>query len=205
LVELWTYSFPLSPQAEARLASELRPIPAFLAQARENLTGNARDLWTTGIGTLRGQAADLTDLEQKVASSASSTKELREAVTEARKATASFVTWLEEKAPAKTGPSGLGKEGYTWSQQHVHLLPMTWEDEVAILRRELARAHASLKLEEERNRGLPEMTAAQDDAEFQRRADRAIRKLVAFLGERNLYPMRDTMDAELRKRVGAFV
>jgi hypothetical protein len=82
---------------------------------------------------------------------------------------------------------------------------MTWEDEVAILRRELARAHASLKLEEERNRGLPPMTAAQDDAEYQRRADRAIRKLVAFLGERDLYPMRDTMDAELRQRRGSFV
>jgi len=68
LVDLWTYSFPLSPQDEARLAGELRPIPAFLSQARENLTGNARDLWTTGIGTMRRQVADLTDLEQKVAS-----------------------------------------------------------------------------------------------------------------------------------------
>ncbi|HEX6902067.1 MAG TPA: DUF885 family protein [Thermoanaerobaculia bacterium] len=202
LAELWMYSFPLSPKEEARLAGELRPIPAFLSQARENLTGNARDLWTTGIGTMRGQVADLTDLEGKVATAG---PELRGAVGEARKATEAFVAWLEEKAPSKTAPSGIGKENYTWSQQHVHLLPMTWEDEVAILRRELARAHASLKLEEERNRGLPAMTAAQDDAEYQRRADRAIRKFIAFLGERNLYPMRDTMDAELRQRRGAFV
>jgi hypothetical protein len=202
LVELWTYSFPLSPREEARLAGELRPISAFLAQARENLTGNARDLWMTGTGTLRGQVADLTDLERKVATGG---KELRDAIAEARKATESFVAWLEEKAPSKTGPSGIGKESYTWSQQHVHLLPMTWEEEVAILRRELARAHASLKLEEERNRGLPELTAAQDDAEYQRRADRAIRKFITFLGERNLYPMLPTMDAELRQRRGSFV
>jgi hypothetical protein len=67
LIELWTYSFPLSPQDEARLTAELRAIPAFLSQARGNLTGNARDLWTTGTGTMRGQVADLTDLEQKVA------------------------------------------------------------------------------------------------------------------------------------------
>jgi hypothetical protein len=200
LVEIWTYSFPLSAQDEARLTAELLPIPAFLSQARENLTGNARDLWTTGIGTMRGQIADLTDLEQKV-----SGQELRRAIAEARRATESFVAWLEEKAPSKTGPSGLGKESYTWSQQHVHLLPMTWEDEVAILRRELARAHASLKLEEERNRSLPAMTAAEDDAEYQRRADRAIRRFIAFLGERGLYPMRDNMDAELRARRGAFV
>jgi hypothetical protein len=82
---------------------------------------------------------------------------------------------------------------------------MTWEDEVALLKRELARSHASLKLEEERNRRLPAMTAAQDDAEYQRRADRAIRRFIAFLGERDLYPMRATMDAELRARRGAFV
>ncbi|HYH44055.1 MAG TPA: DUF885 family protein [Thermoanaerobaculia bacterium] len=201
-VELWTYAFPLSPADEARLAGELRPIPAFLSQARENLTGNARDLWTTGIGTMRGQADALGNLERKVATAG---RELRDAVAEARRATASFVAWLETKAPSKTGPSGVGKESYTWSQQHVHLLPMTWEDEVAVLRRELARAHASLKLEEERNRGLPAMTVAQDDAEFQRRADRAIRKLIAFLGERNLYPMRASMDAELRKQRGSFV
>jgi hypothetical protein len=99
----------------------------------------------------------------------------------------------------------VGKENYSWSQQHVHLLPMTWEEEVAVLRRELARAHASLKLEEERNRGLPELSAAADDAEYQRRADRAIRKLVSFLGERRLYPMRDWMDAEQRQRRGGFV
>jgi hypothetical protein len=202
LVELWTYSFPLSREDETRLAGELRHVPAFLSQARENLTGNARDLWTTGTGTMRGQAADLAELERTVAAGG---KELREAVAEARKATESFVAWLEEKAPSKTGPSGIGKENYTWSQQHVHLLPMTWDDEVAVLRRELARAHASLKLEEERNRSLPAMTVATDDAEYQRRADRAIRKFVAFLGERNLYPMRDTMDAELRKRRGSFV
>ncbi len=202
LIEVWTYSFPLSRQDEARLAGELRPIPAFLSQARENLTGNARDLWTTGIGTMRGQAADLSALQEKVATAG---PELRTAVVKAREATDSFVAWLEEKAPSKAGPSGIGKESYTWSQQHVHLLPMTWEDEVAILRRELARAHASLKLEEERNRALPEMTAAKDDAEYQRRADRAIRKLLTFLGERQLYPMRDTMDAELRQHRGAFV
>ncbi len=202
LVELWTYRFPLSRADEARLASELRPIPAFLTQARENLTGDARDLWTTGIGTMKAQVTDLNTLEKTVANAG---QELRGAIAEARLATASFVTWLEAAEPSKKGPSGIGKENYTWSQQHIHLLPMTWEDEVAILRRELARAHASLKLEEERNRGLPELTAVRDDAEYQERADRAIRKFIAFLGERNLYPMRDTMDAELRARRGAFV
>ena len=61
--------------------------------------------------------------------------------------------------PSKTGPSGIGKDNYTWYQQNVHLVPMTWEDEVRLLRRELDRALSSLKQEEHRNRALPPMRA----------------------------------------------
>ena len=202
LVELWTHTFPLSPAAEAKLAAELEPIPAFLAQARENLTGDTRDLWVTGTASMRDQARELAALETKVAAGSA---ELRKRVSAAKSATESFVAWLEAAAPSKSGPSGIGKAAYTWSQRQVHLLPMTWEDEVALLKRELARSHAALKLEEERNRALPALTAAADEAEFQRRADRAIRKFVSFLSDRGLYPMRDTMDAELRARRGGFV
>ncbi|MEO8502355.1 MAG: DUF885 family protein [Acidobacteriota bacterium] len=212
VVDLWAYPFPLSVIDKALLAGQLRPIPAFLMQARQNLTGNARDLWVTGTGSMRGQLADLTELATKLSSAgpasdgkvAKAGADLRAAVDAAIQATTGFIAWLDAQAPSKTGPSGIGKENYTWSQQHIALLPMTWDDEVAILRRELARAHSSLKLEEEHNRGLPEMVAIQDEAEFQRRADQAIKKFVAFLGERNLFPMRDWMDAEQRQRRGGF-
>ncbi len=63
-----------------------------------------------------------------------------------------FVAWLDAQAPSKTGPSGIGKENYTWSLQNVHLVPMTWEEEVASCSSASSRAaHAALKLEEERN------------------------------------------------------
>ena len=51
--------------------------------------------------------------------------ELRSAVASARKATDEFVAWLEKLAPTKTGPSGVGKENYTWYQQNVHFIPST--------------------------------------------------------------------------------
>ena len=187
ICELWTYSFPLQPADEAKLAAELRPIPAFLAQARTNLIGNARDLWTTGTATMRQQAADLADLEKRVAANG---PELRAAVAAALQATEGLVVWLETQTPSKTGPSGIGKENYTWNLRHVHLVPMSWEEEVALLKRELARAHAALKLEEERNRSLPPLVAAADDAEYQRRANLAVTKLLAFVGERDFYPVR---------------
>ncbi|MEO5894220.1 MAG: DUF885 family protein, partial [Vicinamibacterales bacterium] len=149
VVELWTYGFPLSPADEAKLAAELRTIAPLLTQARLNLTGNARDLWITGTGTMAEQVVDLDVLEKRAPKAGA---ELKDALRAARAATSEFVTWLERQVPSKNGPSGIGKEHYNWSLRNVHLVPLTWDDEVAILKRELARAHASLKLEEHRNR-----------------------------------------------------
>ncbi|MEO7793380.1 MAG: DUF885 family protein [Thermoanaerobaculia bacterium] len=202
LVDLWKYSFPLTPADAATLTAELRSIPAFLEQARLNLTGNARDLWTTGIGTVRGQAADLIALEAKIGGAPD---ELQNVVTAARRATEGFVGWLEGEAKAKTGPSGIGKERYTWNLRNVHLVPMSWEEEVDLLKRELARAHAALKLEEERNRSLPPLAAAADDTEYQRRANAAVSKLIAFVHGRDFYPGRPYLDPALRAHLGGYV
>src|SRR3712207_7931199 len=42
----------------------------------------------------------------------------------ALKATQDFVAWLEEQAPSKTGPSGIGKDNYNWALRNVHLIPI---------------------------------------------------------------------------------
>ncbi len=202
LAEIWTYSFPLSSAAEAKLAAELRPIPSLLAQARLNLVGNARDLWLTGTGTMRDQAANLAALERKVAGGGS---DLPTVVRNARRATEEFVGWLETQAPGKTGPSGVGKENYTWNLQNVHLVPMTWDQEVELLKRELARAHASLRLEEEHNRGLAEIQAVISPEEYLKRANAAVTRYIAFLKAKDLYPMRDSMDPALRAHLGGYV
>jgi Bacterial protein of unknown function (DUF885) len=202
VVELWTYSFPLSHEAEAKLARELAIVPPLLAQARGNLTGNAHDLWVTGAGTMRGQVATLEELAGKTAGSS---RALKQAIAAAREATTGFVAWLDEQAPSKTGPSGIGKANYDWLLKNVYLVPMTWDQEVDLLKRELARAHASLKLEEARNAGLPELAAIQSPEEFQKRGNEAITRYLDFLKKRDLYPMRDSMDPALRAKIGEFV
>ena len=201
LVELWTYSFPLSPEAEAKLATGLAVIPPLLEQARLNLTGNARDLWMTGIGTMRNEVTALDDLARKTEANG---RELRQAVHAAREATAQFVAWLEQQAPSRDGPSGIGKANYTWALRNVHLVPMSWEEEVDLLKRELARAHASLRLEEARNRQLPELPVISSPEEFEQRANDAITRYIAFLQDRELFPMRDYMDPALRAMRGHF-
>jgi hypothetical protein len=200
-LEVWTYSFPLSREAEARMASELAVIPPLYQQARANLTGDAKDLWVTGAATIREQVSSLDALAGRAAGSGA---KLRQAIQDAQQATEEFADWLDAEAPGKTGPSGIGREHYTWSLRNVHLVPMTWEEEVDLLRRELARSHAALKLEEERNRGLPELPVIQTPEEYERRGNEAVTRFLKFLSDRDLYPMRDNMDPALRAKVGSF-
>jgi hypothetical protein len=202
LVELWTYAFPLSPAEEARLARELAVIPPLLRQARRNLTGNARDLWVSGVTTIKQQAAALVELDRKTAASGPG---LRAAIRAAGEETRAFVGWLEAQAPSKTGPSGVGKDAYTWSLKNVHLVPLTWDDEVAILSRELARAHTGLRLEEQRNRTLPALVPAANPAEYEQRGNAAVTKLIAFLERNDIMAIRGYMDAALRAQIGQFV
>jgi len=203
VIELWTYEFPLSEAEQARLARELAVIPPLMRQARMNLTGNARDLWVTGIRDIRGQRKVLDDLAGRLGEDASA--ELVAAIEAAQAATDDLVDWLEKEAPSKTGPSGIGKDNYTWYQQNVHLVPLTWEDEVRLLERELARAWSSLKLEEQRNRHLPPAVAADSPGEYAARADEAVERIVAFLEEKDIVTIADYMEPAMREHLGAFV
>ena len=203
VLELWTYDFPLSAEEGQRMIRDLQVIPPLMKQARGNLTGNARDLWVAGIRNIERQRANLDLIVGKVGEDASD--ELAQALKAAKAATDELVTWLEEQTPFKTGPSGIGKDNYTWYQQNVHLVPLTWEDEVRLLKRELDRAWSSLRLEEQRNRELPQLVAASTREEYYRRADKAATKFIRFLGEQEILTVKDYMDPALREHLGHFV
>lgn len=203
LLEFWTYTLPLSAGERRRLIAELKTIPPLLAQARTNLTGNARDLWNAGIKNIRDQVANLASIHDMAG--AATDAELAAAIAAASDASASLVTWLEQQAPSKNGPSGIGRENYTWYQQNVHYVPMTWEEEVTLLKRELDRAWASLELEEHRNRDLPPLVAVTTPSEYDERADQAASRFMAFLDEREIVTVKDYMEPALREHLGTFV
>jgi len=202
VLELWTYSFPLTKQEKERLTKELLVIPPLLKQARKNLTGNAKDLWVAGIKNLEKQEKVLVGLQKKINNE---TPALVAALEKAKQETSFFVAWLKKEAPKKTGPSGVGKENYTWYQQNVHLLPFTWEEEVALLEKELARAWASLVLEEQKNRSLPPMVAASSSEEFDKMAEEGVERLMSFLEEKEIMPIKKNMEPALREHMGSFV
>ena len=203
VTEFWTYEFPLSRSEERRLIADLRIIPPLMEQARQNLTGNARDLWVAGIRNIQAQREHLDTVDEKVGSSAG--RGLRDAIAEAKTATEELVAWLEAEAPNKSGPSGIGKENYTWYLRNVHYVPISWEEEVWLLQRELDRSWSSLKLEEHRNRNLPPLKAASTPAEYNELADRSATRLMQFLEEQDVIPVKDYMEPALREHLGQFV
>jgi len=174
-----------------------------MQQAQQNLTGNARDLWVAGIRNIRAQRSKLDRLSERVTESASD--ELKSIIAQSQVATDELLAWLVAEAPSKTGPSGVGKENYTWYQQNVHLLPLSWEDEVRLLKRELDRAWSSLKLEEQRNRNLPPMVAASTPEEYDAKADLAAERIMRFLEEKEIVTVTEYMEPALRAHLGSFV
>lgn len=201
--ELWTYTFPLTPDERSRLLGDLQVIPPLNAQAKINLTGNAHDLWIAGIRDIRRQSDDLQKIIEQEGVAADG--ELTSAIEAAITSTNDLADWLETEAKTKTGPSGIGKDNYTWYLQNVHLVPLTWEDEVMLLKRELARAWASLKLEEHRNRQLPELEDAGSPEAYAALADRSAQSLLRFLEQEDMVTVKPYFDPALRAHLGDFV
>ena len=216
-IELYNYHFPLDAHGQKDLTGKIGIIPAFLSEAKENLkASNARDLWVYGEEELRNQSRTLASLEagtltvrtlaeHQQADLTGTSPELHAAVTDARKATDEFVAWLERLAPTKTGPSGVGKENYTWYQQNVHFIPYNWDEEVVLLRRELERAQASLRLEEHRNRNLPPLDPATDAAAFDKMTHDRLDKFVDFLIKQEIIPDKPYIKPALAEELGSFV
>ncbi|WP_223788176.1 DUF885 domain-containing protein [Marinicella meishanensis] len=203
VTELWTYEFPLSESEQDRLNSDLSRIAPFQQQARENLTGNAKELWVAGIRDIKRQHQVLLGLQDAVA--ATRHPALIETLAQATTSTAAFADWLTEQSANKTGPSGLGKDPYSWYQQHVHLVPLDWADEERLLRRELDRAWAALKLEEHRNRGLPELVAVKNQAEYEALANRSAAHFLGWLDEQEVVTVADYFKPALERHKGQFV
>lgn len=203
ILELWQYSFPLDESSKAKFLAELRSIPALNTQAKNNLTGNAKELWAAGIPSIAEQIVDLENMLSLPGLSEDT--ELSGSVTDAKSSTEDFVTWLEAEAPKKTEPSGIGKENYTWYLQNVHLVPLTWEDEVMILKRELARAWTSLKLEEHQNRDLPPMPEANTEADFMQLTEASIQKMMRFLEDQDIVTVKPYFEPALRAHRGTFI
>ena len=203
VVEIWQYSFPLTDSESKKLIKQLGIIPSLNEQAKQNLIGNAKDLWIAGIRDIDTQIGNL----KSIISYTGVIEDipLVNIINEAIESTKSLSIWLKNESSKKSGPSGIGKENYTWYQNNVHLVPLSWDDEVMLLKRELSRAWASLKLEEYKNRNLPKLKSASNPKEYNLLVSQASKDLIDFLENENIIDVKHFYQEALDEHLGSFI
>ncbi len=215
-IDLYTFEYPLSEEDDAKLTCLIGAVPAILEQAKNNLAGsNARGLWVYGTRAFREQSATLAAfaagtlrmriLEGSVQSDLDgASTALLDAIAQAKAATDAFKQWLEEEAPSKTGPSGVGKENYNWYMQNVRLNPYDWDEQVTLLRRELDRTRAALAIEEFRNRDLKPLKPYNNPDAYMDMATGKMNALADFLIDGGLVDDEEYFRDALSQQIGSF-
>ena len=203
VIDLWKYTFPLSVADKNNLINQLKVIIPLNEQAKLNLTGNAKELWIAGINDIQSQNDDLNELLAKPGVKEDS--DLQNIINQSMASTEKLVKWLEAESYKKTGSSGIGKENYNWYAKNVHLVPMTWDDQVVLLKRELSRAWSSLKLEEHRNRNLPMLSEANTVEDYDALKEKSVKSFLKFLDQQQLLTMKNYYEPALREHQGNFV
>lgn len=203
IIDVWKYGFPLSISDKNKLTGQLKVIEPLNEQAKLNLTGNAKELWIAGIRDIKSQIDDLNELLEKPG--VKDDQPLSAIINRSIASTEQLIKWLEVESLKKTGPSGIGKENYNWYAKNVHLVPLTWDDQVMLLKRELNRAWSSLKLEEHRNRKLPTLTAANTASAYDSLKERSSKSILKFLDEQQLLTMKNYHEPALREHLGKYV
>ena len=201
-VELPDYTLPLTEATAKEIATRLRKASAVYDQAKINLTGNAKDMWNTGVRSIREQSEDL---ESFATSMEATFPDLTKAALEARDASNLFADWAATQSPSKTGTSGVGKENYTWNLRNVHLMPYSYQDEKVLMERELARAHSALRFAEHRNRKIAKLSKKDNAKDYEAMLLKGTEDYLSFIDKEEFYTMKSYMKPALLTQIRPFV
>jgi hypothetical protein len=200
-VELWKHKLPLDAAAARSVAEGLSTIPALLAQAKTNLTGERHDCWVWGAKLLRAQEQLLSGLEKDAGPQGAA---VVAAAVKAREATAALAAWVEEQSKSKTAPSGIGVDNYDWYAANVQLLPWGHREQTVLMERELARSKAALALEEQRNKALPPLVPVASAEEHARRFPAAVKRYVELLQKHEVMTVKPYFEPALLAEIGRY-
>lgn len=184
---------PVSGEELSEFENRLRAVPAYLDQARSNLTEVAGELRRTALRDLQkddgvghghpyrevppeGTIGWYQDLIQRLGEHHPDLVPTAEAALEA---VIGFRDWLLQSR--MDAPAGVGRKHYNWYLENVLYMPFTVEDIVTIGDREIHRSWAFLALEHNKNRDLPVLepaAGAEDYARRIREADEQIRRFI---------------------------
>lgn len=179
---------PLSADRIAEFQMKLKAVPKILEQAKGNLTEAAGELVRLAIYAKEKESAVFQDLASKLA------KHHPELVTDAERAKAAcddFHDWLKENERRMTANAGIGIENYDWYMKNVQIFPYSWDESLLLSQREYERALAFLKLEENKNRKLPQIMPVKTREEWQHLAQMANKQLMEFLRNEEVFTVPD--------------
>ena len=158
---------PFTTKRSEQIVAILNSIPKILENGQQNLTQPAAPFAHLALDQLRDVRARLL---QSVAAlkpllQADSAREIDAAADHAATALESYREWLNQRLPAMTTETAVGRQAYQSFLKNVALLPFTPEQLLAMGRQEWARAVDSQIYEEHRNAGVPQMPLFKDQAE----------------------------------------
>jgi uncharacterized protein (DUF885 family) len=151
------------PFDEARTRSIVKTIaniPRVLEDARSNLSQPVAPFARLAIDQLQDirSRIDRAVRELQPLLAAGQASELQAAAAKAIPALESYREWLSKNLPTMAKENAVGREGYLFFLRNVALLPYTPEQILEMGHQEWSRSVAFQAYEENRNRGLPELT-----------------------------------------------
>jgi hypothetical protein len=186
---LFGANLPLTGDQIEELRESLQAIPEILNRAQEYLT--------EPVGEYAVLAVRWKDAEEIAVFQGLTTRlavhhpELVPAAEKALQAVLDYRNWLDESSDTMGGSIGVGTENYSWWLKNVSLLPYTWEECVTIVQREFDRTWTFLKLEEHRNRDIPELEPVTSEVEYHKKWNAGEEHLLNFLDKEEIYTVPD--------------
>jgi uncharacterized protein (DUF885 family) len=179
---------PFDAERARDLVARLRAIPGILTAARANLTDARAPFARLTIADLDGIGPRLLAAMAAVAPELppGSAPTLRRDTEAAVAALEAYRAWLQAGVGAMPEEVAVGREAYLRFLREVALVPYTPEELLAMGRQELARAIAFQAYEATRDRGVPELPVAADQAAQIALAARQERAIRAFLADKAL-------------------
>ncbi len=179
---------PLSVEELENVRTNLSAVPVIYDQAKSNLTEASGDLARIALHFLDEEIRLYSRLGERLRDFH---PQLIELVNEAISAVEEYGTWLEENIDSMTEPAGIGERNYEWWMREVQLLPYTWDQLLKIAEHEYDRSIALLKIEQHRNRNLPELTIVKSEAEYHRLDNLYQQYLLRFIEKNDLFTIPD--------------
>jgi hypothetical protein len=198
---------PLTENSKGNLQNRLKTVPKILEQAKVNLTAVAKALAEITIrrleqsdGVNQGEPRRDVPPEGVIGWYKDLISRLNqhhpELLADAKRALSSvesFRDWLKTNKSQMTAPVSIGLDNYNWYLKNVRLMPYTVEDVLKIADVEYYRTWAFLRIEQHRNRNLPELEPAKTAEEHERRVREAETLVRSFIDKHDLLTIPDYM------------